>query len=72
MTSEAKKRIRAAAVELFGDEIGCTDGGCAFGHPGGMHTNGGCMCLKSRDVTELRRTAQMLSRVAIHLAETSS
>lgn len=21
---------------------GCTDGGCVFGHPGGMHTNGGC------------------------------
>ncbi len=24
---------------------GCTDGGCVFGHPGGMHTNGGCHCL---------------------------
>lgn len=24
---------------------GCTDGGCIFGHPGGMHTNGGCHCL---------------------------
>lgn len=25
--------------------VGCTDGGCVFGHPGGMHTNGGCHCL---------------------------
>jgi len=25
---------------------GCSDGGCIFGHPGGMHTNGGCHCLK--------------------------
>jgi len=25
---------------------GCTDGGCIFGHPGGMHTNGGCRCLR--------------------------
>ncbi len=24
---------------------GCSDGGCVFGHPGGMHTNGGCICL---------------------------
>lgn len=27
--------------------VGCTDGGCIFGHPGGMHTNGGCACLKA-------------------------
>jgi len=26
--------------------VGCSDGGCVFGHPGGMHTNGGCRCLK--------------------------
>lgn len=26
--------------------VGCTDGGCVFGHPAGsMHTNGGCKCL---------------------------
>lgn len=23
---------------------GCSDGGCIFGHIGGMHTNGGCRC----------------------------
>lgn len=26
-------------------KYGCTDGGCILGHPGGMHTNGGCHCL---------------------------
>ncbi len=26
--------------------IGCGDGGCVWGHPGGMHTNGGCRCLQ--------------------------
>ncbi len=26
-------------------QTGCTDGGCVFGHPGGMHTNGGCKCV---------------------------
>lgn len=25
--------------------IGCTNGNCAFGHPGGMHTNGPCHCI---------------------------
>lgn len=25
---------------------GCTDGNCIWGHPGGMHTNGGCNCEK--------------------------
>jgi hypothetical protein len=27
---------------------GCSDGGCVFGHPGGMHTNGGCKCIPIR------------------------
>ncbi len=31
------------------DPIHCTDGGCVFGHPGGMHTNGGCKCLPQRN-----------------------
>jgi len=22
----------------------CSDGNCMLGHPGGMHTNGGCRC----------------------------
>ena len=27
--------------------LGCSDGGCIFGHPGGLHTNGGCHCVPS-------------------------
>jgi len=27
--------------------LGCSDGGCIFGHRGGMHTNGGCHCMPS-------------------------
>lgn len=27
------------------ERIGCLDGGCVFGPPTGMHTNGGCKCL---------------------------
>jgi len=25
--------------------LGCSDIECVWGHPGGMHTNGGCRCL---------------------------
>lgn len=30
--------------------LGCSDGNCIFGHPGGMHTNGGCHCLPGLSV----------------------
>lgn len=61
--------VHRVAVELFGDDVGCTDGGCVFGHPGGMHTNGGCEHLKTRDYNEQRRTIQMLAAIARKLAE---
>lgn len=28
------------------DLQGCSDGGCVFRPPTGMHTNGGCACMK--------------------------
>lgn len=34
---------------------GCTDGGCVFGHPGGMHTNGGCHCIPTQKPTHEER-----------------
>jgi len=36
----------------YGKDYGCTDGGCVFGHPGGMHTNGGCRCLAYNYIRE--------------------
>lgn len=63
----AKKRIHDAAMELFG-EGSCLDGGCVFGHPGGMQTNGGCQHIKERERFELRRTVQKLAAVARRLA----
>lgn len=69
--STASKLVRATAVEIFGPKIGCTDGGCIYGHPGGMHTNGGCKCVKERDLIEIRRHAQRLSVVARKLAESA-
>jgi len=39
--------------------VGCSDGGCMWGHPGGMHTNGGCNCERTlqRDVGVERQRA---------------
>ena len=64
-----KQRVHAAAVELFGEDIGCSDHGCVFGHPGGMGTNGGCQHLKEREYAPLRRMVQQLAAVARRLAE---
>jgi len=47
---------------------GCSDGGCVFGPPGGMHTNGGCECLKERDVNLMRRSLMRIADVARVLA----
>lgn len=53
---------------------GCTDGGCIFGHPGGMHTNGGCACVKElRMEPEMRmrfiRNIRLLREKVRHLRE---
>lgn len=63
-----RQKVFVTAQELFGD-VACSDGGCVFGHPGGMRTNGGCQHLKTRDHNEQRRTIQMLARIALKLAE---
>ncbi len=53
--------------QTAGDDVGCSDGNCVFGHPGGMHTNGGCRCLK-QDAIQLRRSLRQMSKVAHKLA----
>lgn len=56
------------AVHLFGDAVGCSDGSCVFGHPGGTHTNAGCRCLMN-GLFGARSRGVMLSRIAHALAE---
>jgi hypothetical protein len=51
--------------------VGCSDGGCVFGDAGGMHTNGGCECLKEREPILLRRTVLRLADVCRVLAAVS-
>ena len=63
MSSRESRRIRAITTNAFGAETGCHDGGCIFGHLGGMQTNGGCQCLKGSP-TELRRNLLKMARVA--------
>ena len=65
----ARQIVRMVSERLH-PEIGCTDGGCVFGHAGGMHTNGGCQCMKGRDI-ELRRNLMAMADVARALAATS-
>jgi len=59
--------IRRVSQRLFGD-VGCSDGSCVFGHPGGMQTNGGCGCIKETNPVMLRRTIFQLREVAKVLA----
>ena len=59
----AKQIVRLVANRVHGD-VGCSDGGCIFGHPGGMHTNGGCRCLEETDPVLLRRSLRRLAAVA--------
>lgn len=65
--SDASKRVRATAVRLFGGAVGCSDGGCVFGHAGGMHTNAGCRCMVGT-VYQVRSRIAALSRIAHELA----
>jgi hypothetical protein len=73
MNKRAKARVllNAEARELFGEAIGCSDGGCIWGVRSAsmMHTNGGCMCAKSSDPNALQWTVERMARLALTLAE---
>jgi hypothetical protein len=49
---EIRKGKRLLAIEMSGKEIGCSNGGCIFGHLGGMHTNGACHCSEDQEGME--------------------
>lgn len=63
MSSQASKRIRKITDNMYGPEVGCHDGACVFGHPGGMQTNGGRECIKGNAV-ELRRNLMRMAQIA--------
>ena len=53
---------------VFGIPLNCSDGGCVFGHPGGMHTNGGCQHIKSDRVTTILRLRHLAAEMGIDLS----
>lgn len=67
MTQTATQIVRQVTNRLFPD-LGCSDGGCVFGSPGGMHTNGGCECLKERKPVQMRRYLMAMHQVSRALA----
>jgi len=55
MSDETQRRAEYAdKFDEFMKSFICTDGGCIFGHPGGMHTNGGCQSIKLNPVETKR------------------
>lgn len=67
MSKTASQIVREVTNRLF-PGLGCSDGGCVFGSPGGMHTNGGCECLKEREPVRLRRYLLAMQQVTRALA----
>lgn len=65
---KTSRQIVREVAERLHPGVGCTDGGCVFGHAGGMHTNGGCACLKERDVIQMKRYVMIMAEVARVLA----
>lgn len=54
------------ALERIRDGVsdGCADGSCVIRKPEGMHTNGGCRCVKQKDVQRLQLAILASRRVA--------
>jgi hypothetical protein len=63
----SQREVCEWAEAVFGVQLSCTDGGCVFGHPGGMHTNGGCQHLKSDRVTTVLRLRYLAAEMGIDL-----
>jgi len=46
----------------FMESFRCTDGHCIFGHPGGMHTNGGCQSIKLNSLETKRLLIEIVNK----------
>jgi hypothetical protein len=57
-----RKQLRALTDRVLGREVGCGDSLCVFGCGDGMHTNGGCQCMKGERL-ELQIAASRLHRL---------
>jgi hypothetical protein len=66
MSRTASNIVREVTNRLF-PELGCSDGACVFGTRSGMHTNGGCACMRETGV-QMRRQLMALGQIARTLA----
>jgi len=57
MIDDLIKQYRDMQAALGG---GCSDGYCVIEKTTGMHTNGGCSCLRDLDFMEMQRVGSML------------
>lgn len=63
--AEPRPTLRSVAKQILGHDVGCCDGSCIWGPPGGMQTNGGCQCVdKGQSIQEVRVQLRRLSLVA--------
>jgi hypothetical protein len=62
------RTLREKAKAMGLGHVGCADGSCIWGSPGGMTTNGGCGCIKG-EKDDLRRLAVKIAHVARALIE---
>lgn len=52
-------------AKSIGLDVGCGDNSCIWGSPGGMATNGGCLCVdKEQEPDVLRREVRRMAKVA--------
>ena len=63
-----RQKVREVVTRMFGEDIGCGDGGCIYGCKPGMHTNGGCRC-GNGERYEMRADILRLSALAMELAK---
>lgn len=69
MSEQQALHAAVAHVTAPNEHPACGDGGCIFGHRGGMTTNAGCAHLRHRyEHLEMKRMLNTLHQAALHLA----
>ena len=65
----SQKELAEWSETVFRALLPCSDGGCVFGHPGGMHTNGGCQHLKGDRLTTVLRLRHLAKEMGVDISD---
>ena len=65
----SQRDINAAVEALWETSLSCSDGWCIFGHPGGMHTNGGCQHLRQDRLTHLLMLRYLAQQLDVEVSD---